>query len=95
VPHDVFYRGVCDDLSCPCAVVTIGCTESNPAPDDAKGIPYIFQLDLDAQKVVKDLLQEARPESAEFAKSYVRAMSVWAKSSPTNRSGSLASRATA
>ncbi|MCX7030693.1 MAG: hypothetical protein NTU62_11320 [Spirochaetes bacterium] len=64
--------GVCDDPSCPCAVVTIGCTESNPAPGDAKGIPYIFQLDLDARKVVKDLLPEARPESAEFAKSYVR-----------------------
>src|SRR4030042_1176193 len=61
----------------------------------AKGIPYIFQLDLDAQKVLKDPQQEARPESAEFAKSYVRAVSVWAKSSPTNRSGSLASRATA
>src|SRR4030042_1176194 len=25
--------GVCDDPSCPCAVVTIGCTDSNPAPN--------------------------------------------------------------
>ncbi|MCX7040723.1 MAG: SEC-C metal-binding domain-containing protein [Spirochaetes bacterium] len=64
--------GVCEDPSCPCAVVTLGCKESNPAPDASMGIPYIFQIDLDTRKVVKSFSKEGRTESDKFGQSYVR-----------------------
>jgi hypothetical protein len=64
--------GVCEDPSCPCAVVTMGCKESNPAPDASMGIPYIFQLDIDTRKVVKGFLKEGRAQSVKFGQSYVR-----------------------
>ena len=64
--------GVCEDPSCPCAVVTMGCKESNPAPDASMGIPYIFQLDLDTRKVVKGFFKKGQAESVKFGQSYVR-----------------------
>ena len=64
--------GVCEDPSCPCAVVTMGCKESNPAPDASMGIPYIFQLDLDTRKVVKGFSKKGQAESVKFGQSYVR-----------------------
>ena len=64
--------GVCEDPSCPCAVVTMGCKESNPAPNASMGIPYIFQLDLDTRKVVKGFFKQGQAESVKFGQSYVR-----------------------
>lgn len=64
--------GVCEDPSCPCAVVTMGCKESNPAPDASMAMPYLFQLDIDTRKVVKSHLQDGRAESAKFGQSYLR-----------------------
>lgn len=64
--------GVCEDPSCPCTVVTIGCKASDPAPDALMGVPYMFSLDLDTRKLVKTPTREGHQDSTEFGRSFVR-----------------------
>jgi hypothetical protein len=64
--------GVCDDPSCPCAVVTIACQESEPAPGAPEGMPYVFSLDLDTRKIAKAPSREGHPESTKFGRTFVR-----------------------
>ena len=63
---------VCEDASCPCAVVTMACREADPPPEAATAIPFVFALDLDTRKVTKSPGNEGRPESVEFGRSFVR-----------------------
>jgi hypothetical protein len=64
--------GVCDDPSCPCAVVTIACRESEPAPGAPEGMPYLFSLDLNTRKIAEAPSREGHPESTKFGRTFVR-----------------------
>jgi hypothetical protein len=64
--------GVCQDPSCPCTVATIACREAEPAADGPEHIRFVFSLDLATRKLANTPSQETPPESARFARAFVR-----------------------